>query len=183
MSGKINQGMIEAGVSKILSGLGVDLTDHNYLETPKRVAKFYEELYGEKKISWSTFPEEYSEFILLKGHRMFSLCCHHLLPVEFTVNLAYIPNGHVLGLSKLARIFDECNNGPLLQERFTKDVLARLTELCPDVLGCACLIQGEHGCTKVRGIKSEGQFLTYRMQGCFKEEAVLEERFFRLCGV
>lgn len=176
----IDQSMIKRGVELMLKGLGVDLADRNYVDTPKRVAKFYKEMFDVKEIEWSTFPEEYSEFIMLKGHRMFSLCCHHLIPVEFTVDLAYIPDGNVLGLSKLARIFDECNRGPLLQERFTKDVLATLQQNVPGIQGAACLIEGQHGCTRVRGVKSDGRFTTYRLSGVFKDDAELERRFFEL---
>jgi len=179
-SGKINQGLIEQGVSKILEGLGVSLSDHNYLETPERVARMYAEMFAPREREWATFEEQFTDFILLKGHTLYGLCPHHLLPVELNVSLAYIPNGHVLGLSKLARICDEVNTGPMLQERFTIEVLSRLEELCPGILGAACLIDGQHGCTKVRGVKSDGRFTTYRLTGVFKEEPAMEERFFSL---
>jgi GTP cyclohydrolase I len=179
-SGKINQGLIEAGVTKILAGLGVDLTDPNYLETPERVARMYAEMFAPRSREWATFEEQFTDFILLKGHTLYGLCPHHLLPVELNVSLAYVPNGHVLGLSKLARICDEVNTGPMLQERFTVEVLARLEELCPGIKGAACLIDGQHGCTKVRGVRSDGRFTTYRLSGCFKEDPSLEERFFTL---
>jgi GTP cyclohydrolase I len=177
---KINQGQIERGVELILQGLGVDLKDHNYLETPERVARMYLEMFAPREREWATFDEEYSDFIMLKGHTLYGLCPHHLLPVELNVSLAYVPDGHVLGLSKLARVCDEVNTGPMLQERFTVEVLSRLEELCPDIRGAACLVDGQHGCTKVRGVKSDGRFTTYRLSGCFKDEPNLEERFFTL---
>lgn len=180
MSGKINQGLIEDGISRVLRGLGVDLRDPNYLETPERVARMYVEMFGGKEREWATFEEAFTDFILLKGHTLYGLCPHHLLPVELVVSLAYVPNGHVLGLSKLARICDEVNTGPMLQERFTINVLDRLAELCPGILGAACLIDGQHGCTKVRGVRSEGRFTTYRLSGVFKDDAELERRFFEL---
>lgn len=182
MSGKINQGMIEDGVSRILRGLGVDLTDHNYIDTPERVARMYVEMFTPKENEWATFEEDFSDFILLKGHTLYGLCPHHLLPVELVISLAYVPNGHVLGLSKLARICDEVNTGPMLQERFTVEVLTRLEELCPGIRGAACIVDGQHGCTKVRGVKSDGRFTTYRLSGCFKDDPELESRFFTLAG-
>lgn len=177
---RIDEGKIERAVELLLEGLGVDLKDHNYLETPERVARMYMEMFGPKEREWATFEEEFTDFILLKGHTLYGLCPHHLLPVELHISLAYIPNGHVLGLSKLARICDEVNTGPMLQERFTVEVLSRLEELCPGIRGAACLIDGQHGCTKVRGIRSDGRFTTYRLSGVFKEDPALEERFFVL---
>jgi len=178
--GKINHGDIERGVSYILRGLGVDARDPNYLETPERVARMYAEMFAPREREWATFSEDYTDFILLKGHTLYSMCPHHLLPVELIVSLAYIPNGHVLGLSKLARVCDEVNTGPILQERFTVEVLSRLEELCPGIRGAAVLVDGQHGCTKVRGVRSDGRFTTYRLSGVFKEEPALEERFFTL---
>jgi GTP cyclohydrolase I len=174
---------IELGVELILKGLGCDLADRNFLDTPNRVARFYEEMFSVKETEWATFPENYTDFILLKHHIIHSLCPHHLLVVEFDVSLAYIPNGQVLGLSKLARVFDEANSRPLLQEKLTGDVVDNLTIICPGVQGIASLIVGQHDCTKVRGIKSPAKFVTYRLEGRFKEDKTLEDRFFRLCGI
>lgn len=179
-TGKFNASLIEDGVALIIKGLGVDQSDPNYRDTPERVARMYAEMFAPKEREWATFDEEYSDFILLKGHVLYSLCPHHLVPVEFVINLAYVPNGHVLGLSKLARICDEVNTGPILQERFTVDVLTRLSDLVPGIHGAACLVYGQHGCTKIRGVRSAAWFTTYRMTGCFKDDPALEERFFSL---
>lgn len=174
-------GKIERGVELILKGLDCDLKDRNFTETPERVARFYAEMFGPKDREWATFPEEFTDFILLRRHRMWSLCPHHLLPVRFDVSLAYIPNGEVLGLSKLARLLDECNTKPLLQERFTQDALKTLRAICRGVHGAAILVEGQHGCTLIRGVHSSAEFVTYRLEGRFKDEAELEYRFFDLC--
>lgn len=171
---------IENGVELILKGLGCDLADRNFLDTPNRVARFYEEMFNAKDTEWATFPEDYTDFILLKGHRMWSLCPHHLIPVRFDVSLAYIPNGEVLGLSKLARVLDEANSGPLLQEKFTMEVTRRVNQICNGVKGCAVLVEGQHGCTLIRGVRSNAEFVTYRLEGVFREQPELEERFFQL---
>ena len=176
----MDQHKIEQGVALILKGLGVDLRDRNFLETPERVARCYIEMFQPKETEWATFPEDYSDFILLKDHKIYSLCPHHLLPVEFTVAVAYVPDGRVLGLSKLARLLSECNTGPLLQERFTKDVVARLTSLCPGTQGAACLVEGVHGCTKIRGVRTDAKVVTYHLEGLFREDPGMEERFFQL---
>jgi|SRR5882724_6686361 len=176
----MNHDQIERGVELILKGLDCDLADRNFLSTPERVARYYAELFAPKDREWATFPEDFNDFILLRGHTLFTLCPHHLLPVELNVSLAYIPDGHVLGLSKLARIMDECNTGPVLQEKFTKDCLAALIRICPNIQGAACFVEGRHDCTRIRGVRSEAAFVTYRLEGKFREQPELEERFFQL---
>jgi GTP cyclohydrolase I len=176
----LDHGKIEQGVELILKGLGCDLSDRNFMDTPDRVARFYSEMFSAKDTEWATFPEDYTDFILLRRHRMWSLCPHHLIPVRLDVSLAYIPDGQVLGLSKLARVLDEANNRPLLQERFTKEVLERVHQICHGVKGCAVLVEGQHGCTLIRGVRSDAEFVTYRLDGIFREQPELEERFFQL---
>lgn len=181
----MKQHLIEQGVQLILRGLGCDLKDHNFTDTPERYAKALEEMFGGDDNEWATFSEEYTDFILLRGHNMYSLCPHHLFPVKFEVSLAYIPgpvsdNGNVLGLSKLARLLHDCNRGPLLQEAFTKKAIERLHSICDGVLGAACLVQGEHGCLSMRGVRSTADFVTYRLDGLFKDDLNLERRFFEL---
>jgi len=178
---RINATKIEKGVSLILEGLNCDLKDRNYLDTPDRVGRFYLEMFGKKDNDYATFPETYSDFVLLRRHTMHSLCPHHLLPVEFETSVAYIPHGDVLGLSKLARVLDDVNDGPLLQERFTRDVIDALREYCPKARGFACLVNGQHGCTKIRGVKSTGRFFTYKLEGEFADDPSLGDRFFDLC--
>lgn len=177
----MNSHLIENGVALILKGLGVDPNDHNYLDTPERYAKALEEMFCGQDTEWATFTEEYTDFILLRGHRMWSLCPHHLFPVKFTVSLAYIPDGSVLGLSKLARLLDDCNSGPLLQEAFTKRAIDRVHGICPRVQGVACFVEGEHGCLSMRGVRSSADFVTYRLDGLFSTDKDLERRFFELC--
>jgi GTP cyclohydrolase I len=176
----MNHGKIEKGVTLILQGLGVDLNDHNYTDTPERYARAVIEMFQPPETEWATFHEEFSDFILLRGHKMWSLCPHHLLPVHFEVSLAYVPGGSVLGLSKLARLLHECNDGPLLQERFTKIATDKVAKVCPGVQGAACLIHGVHSCLSMRGVKSVADFVTYRLSGVFQEDKDLERRFFEL---
>ena len=176
----MNHSQIERGVQLILKGLNINPNDHNYLDTPERYARALDEMFNPKETEWATFKEDFSDFILLRGHQMWSLCPHHLFPVNFNVSLAYIPNGHVLGLSKLARLLHECNRGPLLQEAFTKAAISKLHEICPSVQGAACFIQGEHGCLSMRGVKSDADFVTYHLDGVFAADKSLEERFFNL---
>jgi GTP cyclohydrolase IA len=176
----VNVTKIEKGVELILKGLGVDLSDRNFIDTPERYARVLQEMFTTKETEFAVFPEDFTDFIMLRGHTLFSLCPHHLLPVEFNATVAYVPSGEVLGLSKLARILDETNDKPLLQERFTRDVVHRFHTLCPSIHGAACLIKGLHGCTKIRGVRSSAEFITYFMDGDFKKKKRLEDRFFEL---
>lgn len=171
---------IAAGVTLVLQGLDVDLRDSNYHGTPQRVADAYEEMFGLKQNQWATFPESYTEFVMCRGHKMWTLCPHHMFPVELEVSLAYIPNGHVLGLSKFVRILDEINTQPLLQEALTTLAIEKMKEVCPDVRGVACYVRGLHDCMRIRGVKSSSETITYKLEGEFKEQPELEERFFRL---
>ena len=175
-----NQHEIEKGVSLILRGLGTDPKDHNYTETPERYARALKEMFSAQDTEWATFEEDYTDFILLRGHIMWSLCPHHLFPVRFKVSLAYVPAGKVLGLSKLARILEDCNTGPLLQEAFTKRAISKVHDICEAVQGVACLVEGEHGCLQMRGIRSNADFVTYRLDGVFTTVPALESRFFEL---
>jgi len=178
----VNRHKLEQGAALILDGLGVDRKgDRNFADTPERYAKALMELFRPPSTEWASFPEEYNDFILLRDHRMYSLCPHHMFPVKLFVSIAYIPDGHVLGLSKLARLTQECNKGPLLQEKFTKDVLSFLTRICKGVKGAACLVEGKHGCLEMRGAKSDAHFLTYKFQGEFLENVHLQDRFLALC--
>jgi GTP cyclohydrolase I len=176
----VNQHKIEKGVQLILDGLGVDRNDHNFTDTPERYAKALNEMFSSDDTEWATFHEEYTDFILLRGHRMYSLCPHHLFPVKFKVSLAYVPSGNVLGLSKLARLLQDCNDGPLLQEAFTKRAIEKVHAICDGVQGVACLVEGTHGCLEMRGVRSPADFVTYRMDGVFSTDRDLERRFFEL---
>lgn len=178
----INQHKLEKGAALILEGLGVDTrNDRNYTHTPERYARALMEMFGAPETDWATFPEKANDLILLRDHRLYSLCPHHLLPVKLFVSVAYIPNGNVLGLSKLARVTQECNQGPLLQETFTKAVVDKIAEVCRGIKGAACLVEGKHGCMEMRGARSDAHFFTYYFSGEFKESLSLQDRFLALC--
>lgn len=176
----IRQHLIEKGVSMILQGLDVDRSDPNYIDTPDRVARWYVEMFNGQEAEWATFPEAFNDFILLRRHTLYTLCPHHLIPVEMICSVAYMPGGHVLGLSKLARLLIDCNDRPILQEKFTNDVVEKIYEITPQVKGAACLVEGLHGCAKIRGVRSTGSFLTSKVKGVFEDDKRLQDRFFQL---
>lgn len=178
----MNHSKVEAGVRLILSGLGCDTKDRNYAETPERYARALDEMFSVKETEYATFAESYSDFILLNGHKVFSLCPHHLLPVTMDVSVAYIPHGEVLGLSKLARVLHDCNTGPLLQEAFTREVCERLESIVGRSHGVACLVVANHGCMQIRGIRTSGHVTTYKLTGDFLNKPHIQDRFFQLSG-
>lgn len=176
----MEQEKVERGVRLILEGLGCDLRDENFQDTPQRVAKAYRQLFSSAEVSWNTFTEPYTDMVLLRGHELTTLCPHHLLPVRMKVYLAYRPNGRVLGLSKLARLCHEVNRCPMLQEVFTYKVPELLLQLT-GARDAACLVRGDHGCMQIRGVKTHADTVTTKFFGCF-DDPEWQHRLFTLIG-
>jgi len=178
----LNPLLIEQGVTLLLRGLGVDLGNRNFLETPERVARFYQEMFGQREEpNWEVFPDEYyCNMVLLRNHSLWSLCPHHLLPVKLTCSIAYLPTrGKVLGLSKLARVVNFANGRPLLQEEFTHRIAKDLSDLTGGS-PTASYVRGRHMCARIRGVRTEGDFATYAVTGKFETDTALQARFFDL---
>lgn len=174
----MNSDLIEQGVRLILRGLDCDLRDQNFQDTPERVAKVYRQMFASNEKGWNDFKETYADIILMRGHEMFTVCPHHLLPVRMVISLAYRPAGRVLGLSKLARVCQEVNSGPILQEAFT----ARVVQLLSDLTGAqdvACRVIGEHGCMKIRGVRSNASTITEKFLGAFEQDP-MQGRFYSM---
>lgn len=171
----MNDELILAGVSYILRGLEVDLDDRNYKDTPDRVLRWYKELLNPRPTdAVPFFGEERDEMVVLRNHATTGICPHHLLPVEFTVSVGYIPQGNVVGLSKLARMVNSSLDKPLLQETLAPLVADRLMGI--GALGAGCIVRGRHGCMRLRGVKTSGDVVTSAMRGVFltKPEARAE---------
>jgi GTP cyclohydrolase I len=177
----VNQKRIEQGVRLILEGLEVDLSDRNYKETPKRVARMYRELFTPHRNTYAVFPESHQNMIMLRGHEVVTLCPHHLLPVRMKVFLGYIPNKQVLGLSKLARCIEDHLTEPKLQEALT-DEIAQYLQLRLDPKGVACVVVGQHGCMRDRGVHTTADVVTSCMTGAFFTNQISREEFLRLAG-
>lgn len=166
---------IEKAVTDILEAIGEDPKRKDLLDTPRRVAQMYEEIFS----GISQNPEEelevvldqkHNEIILLKGIPIYTVCEHHLLPFIGKVHLAYIPkNGRVTGLSKLVRVVDILSKRPQVQERLTTQIAEIImSKLKP--LGVMVIIEAEHMCMSMRGIKKPGTLtVTSAVRGIFKE--------------
>lgn len=169
---KVDQA-IKLAVRQILRAVGEDPDREGLLETPRRVAKMYEEMFIGLTLDPGrhldvTFEESYDEIVLVRDIEFTSMCEHHLLPFKGVAHVAYIPNGRVTGLSKLARVVDEVARRPQVQERMTQTI----ADLIEDRLGSSAVgvvIQAEHSCMSMRGIRKQGSMtVTSSMRGVFK---------------
>lgn len=177
----MNTKQIEKGVALILQGMGCDLTESNFEGTPARVAKLYTELLTPQSNNWATFPSPTDGMVVLRGHRVFALCPHHLQVVELKAYVAYVPHKVVLGLSKLARCVEQHLTRPILQEELATLVADTLEEtLSPR--GVAVVLAGAHGCMRYRGIETDGDVVTPVMRGYFMHSEQTRNEFYRIIG-
>ena len=152
---------IEKAVRDILIAIGENPKKKDLLQTPARVAEMYEEIFSgikqdpEKELE-VILDQKHNEIILLKGISLYSICEHHLLPFAGKAHIAYIPkNGRVTGLSKLARVVDILSRRPQVQERLTTQIAEIImSKLKP--LGVMVVIEAEHMCMSMRGVKKPG---------------------------
>ncbi len=164
---------IKRAVRTILEAVGEDPDREGLLETPRRVAKMYAEMFAGLRQDPArhlkvTFPETYDELVLVKDIPFTSMCEHHLLPFTGTAHVGYIPRGRVTGLSKLARVVEEVARRPQVQERMTQTI-AELIDGELDTAGVAVVVQAEHSCMSIRGVKKHGSStVTSALRGVFK---------------
>lgn len=167
---------IEKAVREILLAVGEDPNREGLLKTPSRVARSYAELMAglqeDPRLHLKTvFHERYDEVVLLRDIEFHSLCEHHLLPFTGRAHVAYLPDGKVVGLSKLARLVEGYARRPQVQERLTTQIAdALMEELNP--VGSACVIEATHTCMTIRGAKKPGSIMvTSALRGIFKDSA------------
>ena len=173
---RIDLEKIEAGARLILEGIGEDLERPGIKDTPHRVARMFEEicagLYDDPRRFIHFIPDEcHDEIVIVKDIPLISLCEHHLLPFKGQVHIAYIPkDGRIVGLSKLARVADVLARKPQLQERLTSEIADLLDkELNPS--GVIVVIEAEHLCIEMRGIKKPGtKTVTSAIRGIFIDD-------------
>lgn len=162
----------EDNIVRMLETLGEDASREGLRDTPKRVMKFYREFLSPEEFNFTTFEgESYDEMIIQKDIPFFSLCEHHLAPFFGTATVAYIPDGKIVGLSKLARTVDLYARKLQNQERITSQIAEKLQkELEPR--GVAVTLKARHFCMEMRGIKTHDvQTITSKLTGFFKDDA------------
>ena len=169
-----NKQKIESSIREILSAIGENPDRTGLLLTPSRVAKMYLELFSgldkdPKDEITVTYTEDHDEIILVRDINFYSMCEHHLVPFFGTAHVAYLPrNGLITGLSKIARVVEVTARRPQLQERMTTQIAnAILEKLNP--IGVAVVIEAEHMCMSMRGIKKPGsKTITSVLKGVFQ---------------
>ncbi len=186
----IDKARIEAAVREFLIGIGEDPDREGLLDTPDRVARACEELFGglhedPGAVLRKQFHEgQNEEMVIVRDIPFHSMCEHHLLPFVGKAHVAYIPRkGRITGLSKIARCVSGYAARPQVQERLTQQVAdAFVRELDP--LGVMVVIEAEHTCMTMRGIRAAGsQTVTSAVRGCFKNDEKTRTEALRLLGV
>ncbi len=178
--------MIEEAVRNILVAVGEDPDREGLLKTPERVARAYDELlagYSVEPLAMinnACFEANYNEMVVVKDIDFYSLCEHHMLPFFGRVDIAYIPNDKVLGLSKIPRVVEMFSRRLQLQERMTQEIANFLDELLhPE--GVAVLVTGQHLCSMMRGVKkANAKMVTQAMLGKFEDKETRDQFFERL---
>ena len=176
---------VEQAIRLLLEGIGEDPDREGLAETPDRIARMYEEICGgmnedaEEHLK-KTFTAENNEMVVEKDITFYSMCEHHLMPFYGKAHIAYIPNGKVTGLSKLARTVDVYARRPQIQERLTVQIADALERVLSPK-GIMVMLEAEHTCMTMRGIKKPGsQTVTMVTRGVFAENKELQDRFLQL---
>ncbi|WP_101772221.1 GTP cyclohydrolase I FolE [Peptostreptococcus faecalis] len=170
----------EEAVKMLLEAIGEDPNRSGLIETPKRVAKMYAEITNgyndDAKVHLSrVFESENTDVVVEKDITFFSTCEHHLMPFFGKAHIAYIPNGKVVGLSKLGRLVDVYAKRLQLQEQMTTQIADSLMEEL-DALGAMVIIEAEHTCMSMRGVKKVGsKTITVATRGCIKDNMALQK--------
>lgn len=166
---------ISKSVKEILKAIGEDPTREGLLRTPERVAHAYQEILGGyetdpvKLINGALFTVDYDEMVIVKDIEYYSLCEHHMLPFFGKAHVAYVPRGEVIGLSKIPRIVDMFAHRLQVQERMTQQI-AEFIQNAVNPWGVGVVIEGQHLCMMMRGIKKEqAKMTTSAMLGGFRK--------------
>lgn len=169
---------IEEAVKMILEAVGEDVNREGLLDTPKRVSKMYEEMFSglhidPKEYFETVFHEDHEELVLVKDIHFHSMCEHHLVPFYGKAHVAYIPkDGRVAGLSKLGRCVEAVARRPQLQERITSTVADTIMEML-DPKGVYVIVEAEHMCMTMRGLKKPGaKTVTSVARGIYEQDEV-----------
>ena len=182
--GPIDVTKVEVAARDLLSALGYDLGDESLQDTPGRVARMYEELLTAKPFESTTFPNdgEYDELVVVRDIPFHALCEHHLLPFTGVAHVGYIPGPRIVGLSKLARVVDLYSRDLQVQERMTSQV-ANWLEATLQPRGVGVVLEAEHLCMTVRGVRAPGsRTTTSSVRGLLRHDPRTRAEVFSLVG-
>lgn len=177
--------MIEDHVAEILHELGLSLDAPDFVDTPRRVAAWLSDMTSYDpvevaKILQPRFPA-ICQMVVVRDVEVASLCPHHLLPVEYSVTVGYLPEGEVVGLSKIPRLVEYVAKQPILQEAFGELIADALCDNL-SLEGCGVVVVGRHACMRCRGVKTNARVTTSALRGVFLEAPVRSE-FLTLGGL
>ncbi|HCT98876.1 MAG TPA: GTP cyclohydrolase I FolE [Methylococcaceae bacterium] len=177
---------MEANFSQIIQAVGEDLTREGLVDTPKRAAKAFKFLtHGYEKtldevLNGAIFTADSEDMVIVKDIELYSLCEHHLLPFIGKCHVGYLPQGKVLGLSKVARVVDMYARRLQIQERLTKQI-ADAIEQATGARGVAVVIEAKHLCMMMRGVEKQNSVMTTSsMKGIFRKEINTRSEFLNL---
>lgn len=176
---------VEQAVTLLLEGIGEDVNREGLKDTPNRIARMYEEIYkgmdeDAAEHLAKTFTVESNEIVVVKDITFYSMCEHHLMPFYGKVHIGYLPDGKVVGLSKLARTVEVYARRPQIQEQMTTQIAEAIMEhLKPQ--GVMVMAEAEHMCMTMRGVEKPGsQTVTMAARGCFSTQPQLQQYFFEM---
>jgi GTP cyclohydrolase I (EC 3.5.4.16) len=184
----MNAEKLENLIKQILEEIGEDPNREGLRETPKRIARMFEEIFSgyrqnlDEVINNAIFTVNYDEMILVKDIDFYSMCEHHMLPFFGVAHVAYIPNGKIIGLSKIPRIVEMFSRRLQVQERMTVDIANAINEAI-NPLGVAVVVEAIHLCSVMRGVKKHrAKMITSAMLGVFKEDLRTRQEFLHNIG-
>jgi GTP cyclohydrolase I len=174
-------GRLEAIIRELLAELGVDLHDQHFRQTPARVARLYRELTRGYRIQpeelTTTFVSNHQELIVVSDINFYSLCPHHLLIYRGKMHFGYVPDGKIVGLSKIPRLIQGMAARFIVQEDLVSEIADTFMEHVKP-LGCVVKATGKHDCVAVRGVKChEASMTTVALRGIFQQKSTLTEEF------
>ena len=162
-------------VRELIIELGEDPTREGLKDTPRRIADAYGEIFSgyDSDSELSVQFSEDSETVVAKNIQFYSMCEHHMLPFYGTIQIAYVPNGRVFGISKLVRVVEKFSKRLQIQERITKNIADEL--YAQGVKGVAVIVDAEHLCMKMRGVKNDAKVTTSAFRGTLEDQKAKEE--------
>ena len=180
---------IENLTTQLLKEIGEDPSREGLLKTPSRVSKAWSFFSGgynqdlDKIINNAVFNEDATDMVVVRDVEFFSLCEHHLIPFFGRAHVAYLPNGKVIGLSKIPRIIDMFSRRLQVQERLTRQIAETVKEIL-DPIGVAVIMEGQHMCMQMRGVEKQNSLTTTSsMLGKFRESDRTRSEFLSIIGL
>ena len=180
----IDKEKIKKATILLIEGLGYDINDQNFNDTPQRVADMYEEILEGNKFEEKEVVKfvQHSNLVIISDIEAYGFCPHHVLPICYNVSIAYLPNKEVVGISKPIRVVYDCISKLSLQEEATETIADKIRQITgsDDVM---VIVTGEHFCMRMRGVKSRGYVTVSAIRGRFHEDYTLRYETLSLIGL